>query len=206
MQARAVGGKVLGAVRADGALQQVDGLRVDEMVLAVQRTPGGKAQGSQLVRCGRAGDRLRRVVAALHLVLDLGQVKSANAAYGAGEVAVDKAVRKTDRLEDLGGMVALRRGDAHLGHDAHHARDGGSVVVGDGLLGAQRAAGCVCKVALLRHCRDLGMGFIREDAAGRVANQGGEVVRGQCVAAFHNNVCKGAKAAPNEVVVDGGHG
>ena len=49
------------------------------------------------------------------------EIHALNAARGAGKTTSDDFVAKTDRLENLSTLVALQRGDAHLGHHFKHA-------------------------------------------------------------------------------------
>ena len=64
--------------------------------------------------------------------------KTANAADRAGEVRIDELARKTDRFEDLCGMVALHGRDTHLRHDRNDAREDGGIVVRDARFGIDR--------------------------------------------------------------------
>ena len=97
-------------------------------------------------------------------------------------------------------MVALHRGDAHLGHDGDDARRRGLVVIGDALLGRH------VQVAACRQIADARMRVVRVDAACGVAHQRRKVVRRHGVAALHHDIGKGAHAGTNQVVVHAAHG
>ena len=144
MQAGAVLLKGVVAVLAAGGLQQVDGLRVDQVILAAERAPLGQTQRGQLIGSRALKDGERGVIALILLALDVLDTHTAHTAHRAGEVRVDELRRKAHGLEDLRRMVALHRGDAHLGHDGDDARCRSLVVVGDALLG------CHVQVAVCR--------------------------------------------------------
>ena len=97
-------------------------------------------------------------------------------------------------------MVALHRGDAHLGHDGDDARRRSLVVVGDALLGRH------VQVAVCRQIADARMCVVRIDAARGVAHQCRKVVRRHGVAALHHDVGKGTHAGADQVVVHAAHG
>ena len=97
-------------------------------------------------------------------------------------------------------MVALHRGDAHLGHDGDDAGGRSLVVVGDALLGRH------VQVAVCRQIADARMCVVRIDAARGVAHQCRKVVRGHGVAALHHDVGKGTHAGADQVVVHAAHG
>ena len=97
-------------------------------------------------------------------------------------------------------MVALHRGDAHLGHDGDDTRRRGLVVVVDALLGRHVQVAACCQVA------DARMRIVRIDAACGVAHQRRKVVRGHGVAALHHDVGKGTHAGADQVIVHAAHG
>ncbi len=55
------------------------------------------------------------LVTILDILLDIRHRKAADAGYGIGEVPVDHIRIDADCLEDLTALIALHRGDAHLG-------------------------------------------------------------------------------------------
>ena len=200
VQAGAVLLKGVVAVLAAGGLEQVDGLRVDQVILAAERAPLGQTQRGQLIGSRALKDSERGVVALVLLALNVLDAHTAHTAHRAGEVRVDELRRKAHGLEDLRRMVALHRGDAHLGHDGDDAGGRSLVVVGDALLGRH------VQVAACRQVADARMCVVRIDAARGVAHQCRKVVRGHGVAALHHDVGKGTHAGANQVVVHAAYG
>ena len=170
------------------------------MILAAERTPLGQTQRGQLIGSRALKDSECGVVALVLLALDVLDTHTAHAAYRAGEVRVDELRSKADSLEDLRRMVALHRGDAHLGHDGDDAGGRSLVVVGDALLGRH------VQVAARRQIADARMCVVRIDAARGVAHQCRKVVRGHGVTALHHDVGKGTHAGADQVVVHAAHG
>ena len=183
-----------------GGLEQVDGLRVDQVILAAERAPLGQTQRGQLIGSRALKDSERGVVALVLLALNVLDTHTAHTAHRAGEVRVDELRRKAHGLEDLRRMVALHRGDAHLGHDGDDAGSRSLVVVGDALLGRH------VQVAACRQIADARMCVVRIDAARGVAHQCRKVVRGHGVAALHHNIGKGTHTGADQVVVHAAHG
>ena len=200
MQAGAVLLKGVVAVLTAGGLQQVDSLRIDEVILAAERAPLGQAQRGQLIGSRALKDSERGVIALILLAFDVLDTHTAHTAHRAGEVRVDELRRKAHGLEDLRRMVALHRGDAHLGHDGNDAGGRSLVVVGDALLSRH------VQVAVCRQVADARMRVVRIDAARGVAHQRRKVVRGHGVAALHHDIGKGAHAGTDQVVVHAAHG
>ena len=200
MQAGAVLLKGVVAVLAAGGLQQVDGLRVDKVILAAERAPLGQTQRGQLIGSRALKDSERGVVALILLALDVLDTHTAHTAHRAGEVRVDELRSEAHGLEDLRRMVALHRGDAHLGHDGNDAGGRSLVVVGDALLGRH------VQVAACRQITDARMCVVRIDAARGIAHQRRKVVRGHGVAALHHDVGKGTHAGADQMVVHAAHG
>ena len=200
VQAGAVLLKGVVAVLTAGGLQQIDSLRIDEVILAAERAPLGQAQRGQLIGSWALKDSERGVVALVLLALDVLDTHTAHTAHRAGEVRVDKLRRKAHGLEDLRRMVALHRGDAHLGHDGDDARRRGLVVIGDALLG------CHVQIAVRRQVANARMRVVRIDTARGVAHQRRKVVRGHGVAALHHDVGKSTHAGADQVVVHAAHG
>ena len=200
VQAGAVLLKGVVAVLAAGGLQQVDGLRVDKVILAAERAPLGQTQRGQLIGSRALKDSERGVVALILLALDVLDTHTAHTAHRAGEVRVDELRSEAHGLEDLRRMVALHRGDAHLGHDGNDAGGRSLVVVGDALLGRH------VQVAACRQITDARMCVVRIDAARGIAHQRRKVVRGHGVAALHHDVGKGTHAGADQMVVHAAHG
>ena len=137
--------------------------------------------------------------------MDVVDPHAAHAAHGAGEAPVDELGCQTDRLEYLGGMVALHGGDAHLGHDGHDARGGRAVEPPDALGGAQLDPVCRCEVVLGGKGGNVGMGAVGPDAARRVTHQCREIMGGKRVAGFNDQVRERAKPRPHQMIVDRSH-
>ena len=170
------------------------------MILAAERAPLGQAQRGQLIGSRALKDSERGVVALVLLALNVLDTHTAHTAHRAGEVRVDELRRKAHGLEDLRRMVALHRGDAHLGHDGDDAGGRSLVVVGDALLGRH------VQVAARRQIADARVRVVRIDATRGVAHQCRKVVRGHGVAALHHDVGKGTHAGADQVVVHAAHG
>ena len=170
------------------------------MILAAERAPLGQAQRGQLIGSRALKDSKRGVIALILLAFDVLNTYTAHTAHRAGEVRVDELRSEAHGLEDLRGVVALHRGDAHLGHDGDDARRRGLVVIGDALLGRH------VQIAACRQIADARMRVVRIDAACGVAHQRRKVVRGHGVAALHHDIGKGAHAGTDQVVVHAAHG
>ena len=200
MQTGAVLLKGVVTVLTAGGLQQIDGLGVDQVILAAQRAPLGQAQRRQLIGSRALKNGERGVVALVLFVLNVFDTHTAHTAHRAGKVRVDELRRKAHSLENLRGVIALHCGDAHLGHDGDDARRRGLVVVSDALLGRH------VQVAACRQVADARMRVVRIDAARGVAHQRRKVVRGHGVATLHHDVGKGAHASADQVIVNAAHG
>ena len=170
------------------------------MILAAERAPLGQTQRGQLIGSRALKDGERGVVALVLLALNVLDTHTAHTAHRAGEVRVDELRSKADGLENLRGVIALHRGDTHLGHDGDDTRRRGLVVVGDTLLGRH------VQVAACRQIADARMRVVRIDAARGVAHQCRKVVRGHGVAALHHDVGKGTHAGADQVIVHAAHG
>src|SRR6185295_8185883 len=97
---------------AGRVLQLVDGLGVEEVVLAVA-PPLVLAAAIELVRVAGAGGE-RAAMPADDLLGDDRRADAADARRGAGEIVIDEGAIQPHRLEDLRAAVALQRRDAHL--------------------------------------------------------------------------------------------
>ena len=170
------------------------------MILTTERAPLGQAQCGQLIGSRALKNGERGVIALILLALDVFDAHAAHTAHRADEVRVDELRRKAHGLEDLRRMVALHRGDAHLGHDRDYAGRRGLVVVGDALLGRH------VQIAACRQVADARMRIVRIDTARGVAHQRRKVVRRHGVAALHHDIGKGAHARADQVVVHAAHG
>ena len=111
-----VGGVTAGAHRF---LQAMDALGVEDMELAVGAPLVLPARGQR-----RAGDRTLGegcAVAHQRLLGDHVETDAADARRRSREVLVDQVLTQAHGLEHLRTVVALHRGDAHLGHHLDHA-------------------------------------------------------------------------------------
>ena len=95
----------------------MDGLRGVEVVLAVAPVLVAPAGPERRVEDGAL--RIGPVVAEAHLAGDRVDPDAADPRRRPGEVLVDEVLREAERLEDLRAVVALDRGDPHLGDDLH---------------------------------------------------------------------------------------
>ncbi len=136
-------------------LQLVDGLRVEQMILAVV-APLVLAAGIEDVAVDLAvGEGV--LVAHLDFARDDVEADAVDARGGPGEVFVDDGRMQADGFENLRAAVALDGGDAHLGDDLDHALDGGLDVILAGVLVVDvRSAipGGSCRPAFRRPGRD----------------------------------------------------
>ena len=185
------------AALADGALQQVDDLGGQHVLLAAQRAPLRDAGTCQLVGRRALALRLALVVAALALALDVVHGKAAHRARSAVEAVPHDLRGKADDLEDLRGVVALHRRDAHLGHNGHDAGGECLVVVLDARLRVDLDA------AVRGHLADELVREVRVDRGRAVAHEARVVVRRHGVAGLDHDVAAHAQAAPDEVAVHG---
>ena len=183
---------------AGGLLEQVDGLGIVHMVL----TAGPGLVGAQRVQ-GRIGPQPQRViglgVVAVHHGGDLGQADAAHPGDGIGEVFVNDRLVDADGLKDLGGLIGLEGGNAHLGGDLYDAVENGGVVVGHG--------GVVVLVqqTLLDELHDGFLSQVGVDGTGAVTQQGGEVVDIPGLGGFQQDGDGGALLGADQVLLHGGY-
>lgn len=137
----------------------------------------------------------RQLVALVAFALQVIEREAANAAYRSREVPIDELVRQADRLEHLGGMIALHGRNAHLGHDRHDARNDRLVIAGDS------GVDVAIEHAAATQRADGVMGEVRVDSRCRIAHEGCEVMRRDRIAAFDDDVDLGANPATQQVVV-----
>ena len=181
-----------------GLAEQIDGLRVEQVVLSPAAELMVAAAGQlhidvqpQRVEGG--------AVAGLHVGLDVLQPDAPHPADGAGEVFVDDLFRDAHRLEDLAALVALDGGNAHLGGDLDDAVQDGGVVVADG------GVKVLVQQPLPDQLADGLMGQIGVDGAGAVAQQGREVVDLPGLGALQDEGQGGALFGPDQVLGDRRH-
>ncbi len=116
-------------------LQQVNGLRLNEVILTRKRTPLGQAKRRQLSRGRALQDGKSVVVARVLLALNVGDAHAAHARNGACKVLLYKGVIKAYGLKNLRGVIALHGRDAHLRHDGNDTCRNSAVVVSNAFLG-----------------------------------------------------------------------
>lgn len=130
---------------ARGVLQAEDGLRIEQVRLALAAPLVLAADVQEAVCRGDAGDGVRLGVAGGDLLGDDVETGAADLGGRAVEVRGDEGLVEADGLEDLGAAVGGDGGDAHLGHDLEDALAERVDQVPDGLLGLQaldEGAGC----------------------------------------------------------------
>ena len=160
------------AAGAGGVLEAEDGLRVEQVRLALAAPLVLAADLQRAVRGGDAGGRVRLGVPGGDLLGDDVEADAADLGGGAVEVLVDEVLVEADGLEDLGAAVGGDGGDAHLGHDLQDALAEGVDQVADGLLGldaGQEGAGADQVLDGLHR-------QVRVDGGGAVADEQGDVV------------------------------
>ena len=179
---------------AAGGLQQVDGLGAVEVDLAVPpvlvAAAGAEARGVG----GPVGVGL--VVAQADFPGDDIDADAADAGGGAREILVHEVLTEAQGLKNLGAVVALHRGDAHLGHDLHDA-------LVDGLDELHLSLGrFALEHALAQLVVDGLEGQVGVHGAGAVANEGAEVVHLTGLAGLQYETDLLAGASPQQVVLD----
>ena len=185
--------------RPGGVLQPEDGLRVEQVQLALA-APLVLATGLELAVCGRdPADGVRRAVAQRHLLGDHVDADAAELGGGAGEVLVDHLGGQAERLEDLRTGVGRDRGDTHLGHHLEHALAERLHQVGDRLLRLDLDVEAVAGEVLDRLHREVGV-----HRCGAVPDQRGDVVHLADVTGLDQQADLGAGLLAHEVVVHGG--
>ena len=139
-----------------GLLQQVDGLRVVEMLLGCGAT-------AELV-CTQAGQFAVDIqaqgvkgflMAGFQILLDILDRDAAHAGDGVRKVFVHDLFRDAQRFKNLAARVGLDGGNAHLGRDFDNAREDGLVVILDGgiVIFVEQAVGNQPADGLLRQVR-----------------------------------------------------
>ncbi len=186
-------------VAADGVLQLVDRLRIEQVILAflAPLILAARVEDVAIERPLREG----AVVPRLDLGGDHVQTDAGDARRRPGEILVDDLLAQADRLEDLCAAIALRRGNAHLGHDLHDALADRLDVVLDRLVVIDAG-----QFALTYHVVERLEGQVRIDGAGAVADEQGEVMHLARLAALEDQADLGARALADQVMMHPGDG
>ncbi len=180
-------------------LQLVDRLRAEQVELAVL-TPLVLAARIEDVAVDRAF-RKGAAMAQQHLLRDLVEPDALDPGRRPGEVLVDDRVVQADRLEDLRATIALDGRDPHLRDDLDDALDGGlDVVLAGGLVVD------ALEQALADHVVEGLEGEVRVDGAAPVADEQREMVHLARLARFEHQADPGARAGPDQVVMQARHG
>ena len=170
-------------------LQVGDGLRIPHVGVAVAapvEVAGVGKYGQRHGLCGiRVGDGEADRVAALHLVGEHVETDALHAARGARETAFDHVVGQPHRLEDLGALVRLQGGDAHLGHHFQHAL-ANALLVGIDHVGVVRDVVCIGQVAVAARIPQRLEGEVGIDRVGAEADQQAVVMDLACLAGLHD--------------------
>mmetsp|Transcript_14354 Transcript_14354/g.42188 ORF Transcript_14354/g.42188 Transcript_14354/m.42188 type:complete len:268 (+) Transcript_14354:2563-3366(+) len=140
----------------------------------------------------------RGVVEAERVLHEHVEAHALEAAGGAREARVHHLLAQAHRLEDLRALVALHRGDTHLGHHLEDAEGNGLLVLGHG-----RGRG---HARLRRHGADGLVGHVGADAVRAVAHERGEVVYLLRVRRVHEQTHLGARLLLDEALVHGARG
>ena len=183
----------------DGALEQVDRERVEEVRLALGPVLVLTAD-AQLVLHRRPAGRVGAVLAGADLVCHALDPDPPDPRRRPAEVLVDEVAVEPERLEDLGPVVALDGGDPHPGDRLDDPlQERLPVALLGGVGGSLDHAQAHLVVDRLE-------GEVGVDRAGAVAHQEAEVVGLARLAGFEHQAHLGARPGPHEVVVDRGHG
>ena len=180
-------------------LELGDGQRIEQVDLAVA-PPLVVAAGIEIEIAGDADGRECPRMPLLRFRRNLGDADALHAGRGRREILVDHLPAQADRLEILRAAIALKRRDAHLGHDLQQTLVDRLDVVFDGgpdvVHFRQPAIGNHVRQRLERH--------IRIDRAGAVADQRGEMMNLARLAALDDQPAVCALAFSDEMMVDAG--
>ena len=135
----------------------------------------------------------------LHALADLLQPHALHAADRVGEVTVHGGPVDANALKDLGGLVGLDSGDAHLGGNLHDPVEDGLVIVPDG------HGGLLVQQSQFHQLLHALLGEIGVDGLGTVAQKGGEVVNVPGLRALQNHGDRCPLFGPNQVLLQGAH-
>ena len=185
--------------RAASMLQEVNGRRVERMVLAIVPPLVNSARVEHFVAIVAAG--IGPAVALFHLAGNAGQVDAFDAGGGRFEIGVNHLAVQTDSFENLRAAVALDGGNAHLGHCFDDAFDRGLDVLLDRFRHVDPG-----EVLPADDVFDRFEDKIRVDRARAVTGEQGEVVHFPGLAGLKDEADLRARAVGHEVMVQAGHG
>src|SRR5258706_776916 len=125
---------------------------------------------------------------------------STNSRRCPGEVAIDKILIETDRLEHLRAAIALNSRDTHLGNNFHHAFVNGPGEIPDGLLTFHSGEPAVADQVVNAFERE-----IRIDCCRPVSDQQSEVMHLARLAALDHETDLGARPLTDQMMMNGGY-
>ena len=188
---------------ATSALKRRDGVGVHVMILPIHPPMVHPAVGKVVV-----GALVGRTVSVELLSAQVFEPKPRNAAERAAKARVHHLPVQAQGLKNLGALVTLECGDAHLGEDFKQAVPDGFAVP------FNRIKVCVQNVIRLVVRPETARAqvvpqnvvhHVRVDGIGTIAQQGGHVVRCPSIAALHNDCDVGSHTLFNQMVVDSAH-
>ena len=185
------------AAGAHRLLKLVDGLRIEQVILAVL-APLVLAAGIEHVAVDLPV-RERPLVPEQDFLGDDVDADAVDARGRPGEILVDDVLLQADGLEDLRAPIALDGRDAHLRHHLHDALHGGlEVILAGGLVVDAR------QQPLAEHVVERLEGEVGIDRAAAVADQQREMMHFARLAGFEHQADAGARAFADQVVMQAG--
>src|SRR3982074_499269 len=134
-------------------------------------------------------------MAANGFLRDFGEPDAADPRRGSAEIAFNKIVRETDRLENLRAAIGLVGRNAHFRHDLQEAL----VDRFDVALARLLTIDFIRKLA--RHRGDRLEGEVGVDRFRSIARQQGEMVALPCVAGFDDEADRGAQTLADQMMM-----
>ena len=180
-----------------GLLQQVDGLRIVQVLLG-----SGAAAVLVSTKAGQLAVDVQSqrvkglLMAGLQIVLDVLNCDAAHAGDGVREVLVYDFFRDAECLKDLAAGVGLDGGDAHLGGNLHDTGQHGPVVV------LHSGVVVLVQQAVRDERADRLLRKIGVDGGGTVAQQGRKVMHKARLAALKDQGHGGALAGTHQIFAD----
>jgi hypothetical protein len=142
------------------------------------------------------------VVPRQRLGRDLEVADALDLARGSGEGEIGQAAAQADGLEDLGALIALQAGNAHLRHDLEHSLFEGRAVLAQRLVERFAPKNLAVHVLLQQLAHGVGA-EVRADRLGAVAEQTAHLVHVAGLAGVDDDRQAQPLGAPHQVVVDG---